>query len=58
MSINLGSENNHSTSQAVMKVIDSIYQYHDDDIHKVSMVYIQTYKKAFDTVDHSNLFLK
>jgi len=56
MSINLGSENNHSTSQAVMEVIDSVYQYHD--IHKVTMAIYLNLQKAFDTVDHSNLFFK
>ena len=50
-----GFRKNHSTSQAIMEVLDSIYQYCDN--HEITVrIYIDL-QKASDTVNHS-IFLQ
>ena len=51
-----GFRKNHSTTQAVMEVIDNIYEQRDK--HKISMGIYLDLKKAFDTVNHSILLKK
>ena len=51
-----GFRKNHSTSQAVMEVLDKIYQYCDN--REVIMGIYLDLQKAFDTVNHSILIEK
>mgnify|MGYP001549049027 CR=1 FL=1 len=51
-----GFRKNYSTSQAVMEVIDSIYQYCDNNEITVG-IYLDL-QKAFDTVNHTILLQK
>jgi len=51
-----GFRKNHSTSLAVMEVLDYIYQHSDN--HEITLgIYIDL-QKAFDTIDHSILLMK
>ena len=51
-----GFRKNHSTSQAVMEVVDSIYQHYDN--REVTMGIYLDLQKAFDTVNHAILIEK
>ena len=51
-----GFRKNHSTSQAVMEVLDNIYQHCDSQ--EVTMGIYLDLQKAFDTVNHSILIKK
>jgi len=51
-----GFRKNHSTSQAVMEVLDNIYQHCDNQ--EVTMGIYLDLQKAFDTVNHSILVKK
>ena len=51
-----GFRKNHSTSQAVMEVLDSIYEHCDNK--QVTMGMYLDLQKAFDTVNHTILILK
>ena len=50
-----GFRKNYSTSQAVMEVVDSIYQSWDN--HEITMGIFLDLQKAFDTVNY-NVLLK
>ena len=51
-----GFRKNYSTSQAVMEVLDNIYQYCDN--HEITMGIYLDLQKAFDTVNHTILLQK
>jgi len=51
-----GFRKNHSTVQAVMEVLDNIYEHCDN--HEVTMGIYLDLQKAFDTVNHSILLKK
>ena len=51
-----GFRKNHSTSQAVMEVLDNIYQHWDS--HEITMGIYLDLQKAFDTVNHPILIKK
>jgi len=51
-----GFRKNYSTAQAVMEVLDNIYQYCDN--HEITMGIYLDLHKAFDTVNHTILLQK
>jgi len=56
MNTSLDLEKNYSTAQAVMEVLDNIYQYCDN--HEITMGIYLDLQKAFDTVNHTILLQK
>jgi len=56
MNINLNLEKNHSTSRAVMEVLDNIYQHWDS--HEITIGIYLDLQKVFDTVNHPILIKK
>jgi len=51
MNISLDLGKNHSTVQAVMEVLDNIYEHCDS--HEITMGIYLDLQKAFDTVNHT-----